>query len=114
MRMPAFLKSLHLSAEPPVGGGEACPKALRLLGAERWGEARLRAVAALAAAFRCPCCSRLLSHLRERIGSTLFVDDDPESLAQAFMADERDHDSARVLAACIVLAGRERKPAPTC
>jgi hypothetical protein len=45
------------------------------------------------------------------VGSTLFLDDDPESLANAFEAPDRDKFAARVLAACIVLLGREREAA---
>jgi hypothetical protein len=107
MWMPSFLRPSHAS--------ESCgraTKAVCLLGAQGLGEARLHAAAELVKAGRCPCCRSLLGHLHERLGSTLFLDDDPEVLAQAFAEEERDGFSARVLAACIVLVGRERVPAP--
>ncbi len=53
-------------------------------------------------------CNNLLEHLFERMGSTFFLDDDPHALAESFEQSERDTLTARVLAACIVLNGRER------
>jgi hypothetical protein len=44
----------------------------------------------------------------DQIGSTLFIDDDPEQLILAFDPAERDPDTLRTLAACIVLTGRPR------
>ncbi len=38
----------------------------------------------------------------------LFIDDDPEQLILAFDPAERDADTLRTLAACIVLTGRPR------
>ncbi|NTX05714.1 hypothetical protein [Myxococcus sp. CA040A] len=113
MWLPRFVKSLplfHSRATPEVGPslGEAPFKAVRLLGVERLVEARVRAEHALDGARRCPCCRGLLEHVYDRLGSTLFLDDDPELLARAFDDDERDAFTARVLAACIVLSGRER------
>ena len=49
-----------------------------------------------------------MAHLFDRLGSTLFLDDDPEQLARAFDEDERDVFTPRVRAARIVLSGRER------
>jgi hypothetical protein len=109
MGMVAFLKSLS-TPRGAEGSGGGQLKAVRLLGAEGLVEARRRAGHALEQAWRCDCCSSLLAHIFERVGSTLFLDDDPEQLAQAFEDRERDRFSARVLAACIVLAGRERVP----
>ncbi|MCP3063260.1 hypothetical protein LXT21_31230 [Myxococcus sp. K38C18041901] len=94
--------------EPGSLLGEAPLKAVRMLGVVRLAEARERAEHALRGARRCSCCRALLEHLHDRIGSTLFLDDDPEQLACAFDAQERDGFAARVLAACIVLSGRER------
>jgi len=48
----------------------------------------------------------------ERIGSTLFIDDDPEELILAFDPAETDGDALRTLAACIVLTGRSRLKPP--
>ncbi|NBD09677.1 MULTISPECIES: hypothetical protein [Corallococcus] len=87
---------------------EGSLKAVRMLGARGLGDARRRAGRALEKAWRCTCCRGLLAHVFERVGSTLFLDDDPEVLAQAFDDSERDGFSARVLAACIVMVGRER------
>jgi len=44
----------------------------------------------------------------DQIGSTLFIDDDQEYLILAFAPAERDADTLRTLAACIVLTGRPR------
>jgi hypothetical protein len=73
---------------------------------EAYGPARL----ALTAAERCPRCTRVLSQLHARIGSTLFQDDDPRRLARAFDAADREGCTLRLLAACIVLFGRPRVP----
>ncbi|MCP3166110.1 hypothetical protein [Myxococcus qinghaiensis] len=113
MWLPRFVKSLplfHALAAKEVGPslGEAPLKAVRLLGVERLVEARARAEHALSGARRCSCCRGVLEHVYDRLGSTLFLDDDPEQLARAFDDDERDAFTARVLAACIVLSGRER------
>lgn len=113
MWLPRFVTSLslfHALAVEEVGPplGEAPLKAVSLLGVERLAEARARAEHALKGARRCSCCRGVLAHVYDRLGSTLFLDDDPEQLARAFDDDERDAFTARVLAACIVLSGRER------
>lgn len=97
--------------EPLTREAEA-QEALRALGASTLREAQLRADRELQHARACPCCARLLAHLFERVGSTLYLDDDPRELARAFEAGERDGFAQRVLAACIVLFGRERVGAP--
>ncbi|MBZ4414651.1 hypothetical protein K8640_41190 [Myxococcus sp. XM-1-1-1] len=115
MVLRRFVRSMvrgEARREPGSLLGEAPLKAVRLLGAERLAEARGRAEHALKGARRCSCCRGLLEHLHDRLGSTLFLDDDPEQLARAFDAEERDGFTARVLAACIVLSGRERVAAP--
>jgi hypothetical protein len=56
----------------------------------------------------CDRCRGLLGHFFDRLGSTLFLDDDPDVLAQAFDPRECDRDGPRVIAARIVLTGRER------
>jgi hypothetical protein len=83
-------------------------KALEVLGVSSMAAARRRATDVLTTALRCPCCQGTLAHLFDRIGSTLFLDDDPAALASAFHPGERDESCARVLAACIVLSGRPR------
>ncbi|WP_338872250.1 hypothetical protein [Myxococcus stipitatus] len=104
--LPLFHSLAHGQAAPPPC--EAPLKAVRMLGVERLADARTRAEHALDGARRCTCCRGLLEHLYDRLGSTLFLDDDPEQLARAFDDSERDRFAPRVLAACIVLAGRER------
>jgi hypothetical protein len=105
-----------LSGSPArqAGGASADDtlKAVRCLQAHGLPDARREARHVLERARRCTCCTSLLSHLYERLGSTLFLDDDPMALARAFEDAERDSDSARVLAACIVLSGRARVGAP--
>ncbi|WP_147450537.1 hypothetical protein [Corallococcus carmarthensis] len=90
------------------GSGEGSLKAVRALGAQGLADARRRGARALEEAWRCTCCRSLLAHVFERVGSTLFLDDDPDALARSFDDSERDRYSARVLAACIVMVGRER------
>ncbi|WP_147442006.1 MULTISPECIES: hypothetical protein [Corallococcus] len=90
------------------GSDEGSLKAVRALGAQGLADARRRGARALEEAWRCTCCRSLLAHVFERVGSTLFLDDDPDALARSFDDSERDRYSARVLAACIVMVGRER------
>ncbi|RKH27356.1 hypothetical protein D7Y13_24885 [Corallococcus praedator] len=108
MGMIAILKSWSARARHTGTRQEGSLKAVRMLGAEGLVDARRRAGQALERAWRCTCCRSLLAHVFERVGSTLFLDDDPEVLVQAFEDSERDRFSARVLAACIVMVGRER------
>jgi hypothetical protein len=83
-------------------------KALDVLGVSSMAAAKKRATDVLTTALRCPCCQSMLGHLFDRLGSTLFLDDDPLQLARAFEPSERDESCTRVLAACIVLSGRPR------
>jgi hypothetical protein len=80
-------------------------KAVRLLGARDLHQARRLATMELMHAKQ---NGNPLARVFERIGSTLFFDDDPEQLMLAFNADSRDGMSPRLLAACIVLFGRPR------
>lgn len=84
-------------------------KALRYFAGHSLTEAHQQAELELASARCCACCSSLLAHLRERLGSIIFLDDDPEELARAFSADERDEYTPRLLAACVLLYGRPRQ-----
>jgi hypothetical protein len=56
---------------------------------------------------RCRRCHRVLAERFERLGSTLFSDDDPRELASCF--EDADACTVRMLAACIVLYGRRRE-----
>lgn len=76
--------------------------------ARRLHAARRAAVRELGRASGCGCGESLLHHVHRRLGSTLFFDDDPQSLLQAFSAAEQVFITQRVLAACIVLTGKER------
>ncbi len=62
----------------------------------------------LASVTRCSRCLHVISLLHERLGSTLFRDDDPKILAGAFDARDRHECTLRLLAACIILFGRCR------
>jgi len=83
-------------------------KALMVLGAKNLAEARRHASKVLSDALRCPRCQKLLGHVFDNLGSTLFLDDDPAALECAFDPGERDPFASKVLAACIVLSGRPR------
>ena len=87
---------------------EALPKAFKLLGAQDFDSAWRLAERELARARRCTCCVSLLAHVYDRIGSDLFLDDDPEQLVLAFNESERDQFSVFVIAACVVVSGRIR------
>ena len=89
------------------------PKAFSLLGGRDFTEAWQLAEQELGRARRCSCCASLLAHVYDRLGSDLFLDDDPEQLMLAFEETDRDRFSATVLAACIVTAGRMRVRFPS-
>jgi len=81
--------------------------ALRCLDAPRLGVAKRLALAAYQDALHCERCRRVLAERFDRLGSTLFSDDDPRELAACF--DAPDACTVRLLAACIVLFGRSRE-----
>ena len=83
-------------------------KALRYFHAKTRREAAVAARALLRNAESCPRCSQALANLHDRLGSTLFSDDDPHALIGAFDPQERNACTLQVLAACIVLNGRDR------
>ncbi len=56
----------------------------------------------------CAACRAALALLAERVGSTLFLDDDPEQLLHALPADIRCDCVRRTLAACVLDRGRRR------
>jgi len=95
-------------AEPP----ESEQPAVQVLGANDLRRARALAQREFERASSCLSCSRMLADVFDRVGSTLFLDDSPKLLAEAFPPSERDGFTARVLAAYIVLFGRERVPVP--
>jgi len=88
-------------------------KALRHFNATALAEALPAARELISGVVHCPRCSRVLSQRFDRLGSTLFYDDDPRKLIQAF--DRLDHDACtlRLLAACIIVYGRDRMPVAT-
>ncbi len=83
-------------------------KTFYILEADCLSNARRLARRQLRRARRCARCRQLLARMFDQIGSTLFIDDDPEQLILAFDPAERDADTLRTLAACIVLTGRPR------
>jgi hypothetical protein len=93
-------------AESPSRGDQ--PKALRYFHANAFWEAARSARALLLGAKTCLGCSRALAHLYDRLGSTLFRDDDPQALIDAFDPEDRNSCTLGILAACIVLNSRER------
>jgi hypothetical protein len=84
----------------------AAPPALDVLYAADWPQARAEAKRIIERGPHCRCCVGPRVHLTRFIGSTLFFDDDPEKLRLALPPGDRL--TARVIAACIVLHGRER------
>lgn len=70
--------------------------------------ARRAAIRELSCVSLCGCCDSLLHHVQQRLGSTLFLDEDPTRLLDSFPLVERAFITPRVLAACILLTGRER------
>jgi hypothetical protein len=70
--------------------------------------ARQAARRELVRAGSCGCCDSLVAHVFQRLGSTLFLDEDPVKLTEMFPAGERVFITPRVIAACILLTGRER------
>ena len=69
--------------------------------------ARQLALGVYLEAQHCEHCRRILAERFDRLGSTLFSDDDPRDLAACF--DGADACTIRLLAACIVLFGRPRE-----
>jgi hypothetical protein len=109
-RMPSrLLRRPARPAElPKPSPDDEVPRSFSYLDARSLLEARRRATLLLHRARPTDCCASPLAHVFHRLGSTLFFDDDPEQLARAFPAREREQFSPRLLAACIVLSGRER------
>lgn len=101
-----------LAFRPAIRGPSAAParapRAVAVRAEEELSWAIRAARVELACAPRCRCCPDLLGHLRLRVGSTLFLDDDPAQLALAFPTDERAAYSPRLLAACVLVHGRRR------
>jgi hypothetical protein len=83
------------------------PSGLRYFEAATFEEARSLALAAYLEARHCVHCCRVIEQRFDRLGSTLFRDDDPYELARCF--DGADACTVRLLAACIVLFGRDRE-----
>jgi len=92
----------------PQSANEPSTSALDYFHASSFCGAVRSARAVLRDATSCPRCSRALAHLYDRLGSTLFRDDDPHALIRAFHPEERNSCTLQVIAACIVLHGRDR------
>ena len=107
MPLSATLRGGH-SYEPdePAARKEVAP-ALRYFEAATFDEATSLARAVYSGAARCVRCRRVLEQRFDRLGSTLFRDDDPHELARCFDVD--DVCTLRLFAACIVLFGRDRE-----
>lgn len=84
------------------------PRTAYPLNGQQQASARLAAQLELERAPCCSCCPSLRQHVRSQVGSTLFFDEDPMQLQQLLHAHERTWITPRMLAACIVLDGRER------
>jgi hypothetical protein len=104
-----LIESHERPPAPPAD--EAQPKAVRFFSASSMDEAQGAARAFLAGARYCPRCSRAHGRLPNRLGPTLFLDDDPLALIWAFDPEDRSACAAHVIAACIVLFGRPRRAA---
>lgn len=95
-------------ADEPTARQEVAP-ALRYLEGATFDEAKFSARAVYLAARQCVRCRRVLAQRFDRLGSTLFRDDDPHELACCFDPADGDACTVRLLAACIVLFGRNRE-----
>ena len=83
--------------------------ALTYFAAATFDEATRAARVVYLSARDCRRCQRVLAQRFDRLGSTLFRDDDPRKLAASFDRADRDACTVRLLAACIVLFGRDRE-----
>ena len=88
---------------------KAVAPAVHYFDAATLDEARPSARAVYANSIHCTRCRSVLNQRFARLGSTLFRDDDPRALARAFDSADRDGCTVRLLAACIVLFGRDRE-----
>jgi hypothetical protein len=107
----SYLDHHHPHRQPIAPLDPAAPKAPRFFCANSFQEAQGPARAFLASVTFCARCARAYSRLHEALGTTLFRDDDPLALVWAFDAEDRNPCTAQVVAACIVLFGRDREPA---
>ena len=97
------------SSEPATPGADNDePRALCYFPAKSPVDALSAARALLRSAESCPRCASALAHLYDRLGSTLFRDDDPRGLLEAFEAGDQNACTLKILAACILVTGRER------
>src|SRR5215813_2006176 len=89
------------------------PKAPRFFCAATFWEAQGPARAFLSSVQYCQRCTRAYTRMHDALGTTLFRDDDPVALMRAFEAEDRNPCTAQVVAACIVLYGRDRETPTT-
>jgi hypothetical protein len=99
-------RAYHYEPDEPAVRPEVA-SGLRYFEAATLDEARSLARAVYLDARHCARCRRVLEERFDRVGSTLFRDDDPHELACCF--DAADGCTVRLLAACIVLFGRDRE-----
>ena len=104
-RAAAMLSPAHYPAR--LAPASRAP-ALTWFDAATFSAALPKARATYAKAACCLRCRQLLAHRFDRLGSTLFRDDNTRALLEAFDTADRDQCSERLLAACIVLFGRDR------
>jgi hypothetical protein len=109
MRARAAAPFAHFLTDDVPAAPRSTAPALKYFAAATFEEAATAARALYASVEACPRCHNLLAHRFERLGSRLFRDDDPRMLARAFDAADRDGCTVRLLAACIVLFGRDRE-----
>jgi len=107
MPLSATLRGVHrYQPDEPAARPEAVP-ALRHFEAATFEEAKSLACAVYFDARHCARCRRVLEERFDRLGSTLFHDDDPHELARCF--EGADACTVRLFAACIVLFARNRE-----
>jgi hypothetical protein len=82
--------------------------AFSVLGVNDAIDARAEAEHELSRATRCRCCVSHRVHLGKYVGSTVFLDDNPQLLHSSLPPADRARFTVRTVAACIVLYGRPR------
>jgi hypothetical protein len=92
----------------PWSAHASATDAFSVLGVDDATDARTEAERELSRAARCRCCVSARVHLGKYVGSTLFLDDNPQLLHSSLPPADRARFTMRTVAACIVLYGRPR------